>query len=168
MKTDNIHKQNGCGAKALHEVLIADGHTPHHNLADRKELSLKEKRTKYVMRLNTKLPTVSFQVDGRIITSGNKCDFVILIEHNSTRHQWKEVFVELKGTDVEHAIAQIEASVKADILKHSTISEVKARIVALSFPSSKSNPKMELAKRHFRKDYNCELKSVKSERPDLV
>lgn len=153
---------------SLHEVLIANGFTPHHTLADRERLSLKEKRTQYIMQLSEKFPTASFQIDGKIITEGNKCDFIILVKHNPIAHLWKEVFIELKGTDIKHAIEQLETTLKIEILQHPTINERKARIVALSFPSYKSNPTIELAKRRFLSSYRCELKSVKSGQPDQV
>jgi len=152
----------------LHDSLIAKGFVPHHQLAQRKELSLKENRTKYVMNLCSNCLTVSFRVDGQIIEEGDKCDYVVLAEHDPVSHLWKEIFVELKGTDVEHAISQLEASLGADILKNPMISQRKARIVALSFPSSKSNPAVEKAKRRFQSIYNCELKSVKSGQPDMI
>ena len=152
----------------LHDELLSRGFNPHHKLDSRQELSLKEERTKYIMQLVKKLPTISFKIDGHIITEGNKCDFMILIERDNKECIWEQVFVELKGTDVEHAINQLETTLGADILKTSLISNRRARVVALSFPSSKSDPTIEKAKRRFLSKYNCELKTLKSGNPDRI
>lgn len=150
----------------LHENLIAAGFVPSHSLADRDQLSVKEVRTIYIMRLSRRCSTIAFQVDGRIISSGNKCDYIILINDRATT--WTEILTELKGTDVDHAITQLEESLKAAILDNPTITTKKARIVAQSFPSNKSNPNLAKAKRRFLSTYGCELKTVKSGQPDTV
>ncbi len=105
-----------------------------------------------------------------IITEGNKCDYLVLAkqDENPQNNNWKAIFIELKGTDVEHALEQLDASMSNGELKHGSINERHARIVAKSFPSSKSNPKFEAAKRTFKEKHKCSLKQVSSGCPDLV
>lgn len=82
--------------------------------------------------------------------------------------QWTEVFVELKGVDAGHAINQLRETLKKSIFKHPSNDVVRARIVAQSFPSNKSNPTMEKAKQEFRKVYNCDLRGMKSGQEDKL
>lgn len=151
----------------IYEKLVRQGYAPHHTLTGRKDMSVKENRTEYRLQLDKRRPTASYQVDGKIITSGNKCDYLMLVCHDEPQNQWTEVFVELKGCDVEHAITQLEATIGADILKHKCVNRRLARIVALSFPSHKSNPALEKAKRRFRA-YSCDLKTIKTKQPDNI
>lgn len=57
---------------------------------------------------------------------------------------------------------------KKTIFKHPSNDDIRARIVAQSFPSNKSNPTMEKAKQEFRKDYNCDLRGMKSGQEDKL
>lgn len=59
-------------------------------------------------------------------------------------------------------------TLKKAIFKHSSNTDIRARIVAQSFPSNKSNPTMEKAKQEFRKDYNCDLRGMKSGQEDKL
>ncbi|MNJ40629.1 hypothetical protein D3C77_355290 [compost metagenome] len=42
------------------------------------------------------------QVDGCLITSGIKCDWMLVEESSKT-----EIYIELKGSDIAHAVAQL-------------------------------------------------------------
>jgi len=79
---------------------------------------------------------------------------------------WMQIFVELKGVDVHHAIVQLESVLKNAKLKHSTNKEKRARIVAASFPSNRGNIVLEKAKIRFRQVYQCDLRGLKSNQPD--
>ena len=57
---------------------------------------------------------------------------------------------------------------KKAIFKHPTNDDIRARIVAQSFPSNKSNPAMEKAKQEFRKDFNCDLRGMKNGQEDKL
>lgn len=65
-------------------------------------------------------------------------------------------------------VSQIGWILKKSIFKHSSNDIVRARIVAQSFPSNKSNPTMEKAKSEFRKNYNCDLRGMKSDQEDKL
>ncbi|UFH49202.1 hypothetical protein [Pseudomonas sp. KNUC1026] len=47
------------------------------------------------------------QVDGCLIKSGIKCDWMLVEEKTKT-----EIYIELKGSDVEHAVDQISKTVE--------------------------------------------------------
>lgn len=91
--------------ESLHSVLERS-FAPYLPLTDRKNLSLKEQQTLYKLDFGKRRKCVSYQIDGNIIKTGNKCDFLILAkqEEDENNNNWKAIFVELKGTDVEHAL----------------------------------------------------------------
>ena len=70
--------------------------------------------------------------------------------------------------DVNHSIDQLRHTLKKAIFKHSSNDDIRARIVAQSFPSNKSNPIMEKAKQEFRKDYDCDLRGMKTGQEDRL
>ena len=75
---------------------------------------------------------------------------------------WSEIFVELKGTDIEHAIAQLRATLSKPLFRHPANDDIRARIVAQSFPAHKSDLRMEKAKKEFRQNYDCDLRGMKT------
>lgn len=148
----------------LHEKLVALGYNPEQGMAIRKLVSVSEKGKVYKLQITESRKSIVYQVDGNIITDGNKCDKMILVEH--TADEWTQILVELKGGDVSHAILQLESSLKHPNLQHPSNKEKMARIVATSFPSSRGNPILEKAKIRFLRNYNCDLRGVKSNQPD--
>lgn len=154
---------------SLYDILIKS-HSPYLPLAERSNLSLKEQRTLYRLEFNKRRTCASFHIDGDIIRDGQKCDFLVLAkqEEKTVNNYWKAIFVELKGTDVEHALKQLDATMSNSKFQHTSVNELHARIVAKSFPASKSNPKFEQAKRDFKIRHACTLKQVSSGKPDLI
>ena len=156
-------------SESIYSVLSRN-HTPTLPLAERKNLSLKEQQTLYRLEFGRRRSSVVFHIDGDIVKIGNKCDYLVLAKQKETSSEedWKAIFVELKGTDVIHALTQLDASMSDSKLKHPSVTERHARIVAKSFPSSKSNPRFEKAKRDFKIRHKCTLKQVSSGSPDLI
>lgn len=150
----------------LHEKLMAQGHKPEQGIAIRKMVSVCEKGKVYKLQINSSRESVIYQVDGDIITGGNKCDKMILVEH--TADEWTQILVELKGADVSHAILQLESTLKHPELQHVSNKVKMARIVATSFPSSRGNPILEKAKISFLKKFHCDLRGMKSNQPDKI
>lgn len=116
--------------------------------------------------------SVVFQIDGDIIKKeeGRKCDKLILVRRDSEalNEEWAEIFVELKGKDVLRAIEQLRATLNHPKFRHPSNKDIRARIVANSYPSNKANTDMEKAKRAFHKDFNCDLRSVKNGQEDRL
>ena len=73
-------------------------------------------------------------------------DKLVLVKLSSQPEQWAEIFVELKGSDVGHALTQLIETIKRPIFKHQSNVIKRARIVATSFPANKSNPDIERKK----------------------
>lgn len=150
---------------STHERLEAEGYAPEQVLKVRAKVCVSENGKRYLLTTNNKEESVVYAVDGNIVKEGLKCDKLILLKRSAKGakpEQWTEVFVELKGVDTNHAIDQLRQTLKKAIFKHLSNDDIRARIVAQSFPSNKSNPAMEKAKQEFRKDYRCDLRGMKS------
>lgn len=173
-------------ASNTYKILKKQGYIPEQNLVSRtmrKKLVVEEKKQKYALDCSASTSIVRgscvFAIDGGVIPKGTstpKCDKLILcalkIDGQQAKKKleeeesWLEIFVELKGHDVEHAIDQLEATLKNSLFAHHSNKSVWARIVATSIPSNRSNPKLEKAKIRFLKNYRCELKTIKSNNPE--
>ena len=156
---------------STHEHLTADGYVPEQALLPRAKISVSENGKRYILATNNKEESVVYAVDGNIVKTGQRCDKLVLVKKSAkdvTPEQWTESFVELKGVDTKHAIDQLRQTLKKTIFKHPSNDDVRARIVAQSFPSNKSNPTMEKAKQEFRKDYNCDLRGMKTGQEDKL
>lgn len=158
-------------AESLHSILAKD-YKPAQPLADRENLSVKETKTTYKLRFGKRRLSVVYQIDGNIITKGNKCDYLILARQDiakDEKEKWKSIFVELKGKDVLHALEQLDATLDNRLFMHTSVNEVHARIVAKSFPTNNANTEFERARRKFKtKHKNCSFKQVTSGQPDYI
>lgn len=143
-------KQNNIAVtKSTHEVLQQAGFQPQQSLSKRKVLSTSEEGKRYLLDVAGVKDSVLYQVDGVIIKEGGKCDKLILVHtgDDGAKEQWTEIFVELKGTDVRHALEQLIASAKNPIFKHGSNTERRARVVATNFPANNANPDVEKLKK---------------------
>ena len=120
-------------------------------LGERKIVSTSEKGKTYKITFTVIKPSAVYTIDGNIITDGDRCDKLVLIQSNIIQNKWIEVFVELKGTDVDHAVKQLKATIDKPIFKHNTIEKRWVRIVAQSFPRNTGNSTIERARDYFRK-----------------
>lgn len=149
--------------------LLALGFSPEKERALRRELSVKENGVTYVLKPQNECYTSAFAVDGCIITEGDRCDKLIVKEQHDDSGSWANIFVELKkGSNTHHAIKQLEDTLKHEIFRHERPDKSYARIVSNITPSRRNNPDFEKAQIRFRKQYNCELRTVKNGNPDIV
>lgn len=81
---------------------------------------------------------------------------------------WIGHFVELKHSDVEHAIDQLEATIRHTVFKHPSLTRKYARIVATRFPANNGNTPFERARERFADKYRCNLKRLKPNQPDSI
>lgn len=152
----------------IYTSLTVSGYIAEQSLNERSSISVSENGKTYKVHLEQQLPSAVFSIDGYIIDQGNKCDKLVLINVDKTLDQWFEIFVELKGTDISHAILQLETTIKNSTFRCKSVSKINARIVASSFPSNRSNPEFEKARSRFAKEYKCVLKRLKSKQPDKI
>ena len=98
-----------------------------------------------------------YAIDGGIIKDYNttKCDKLVLLDLDS--QTLFELFVELKGGNIQHAIEQVEATLNNPLFKDSAVKERQARIIGRKIPSNTGNSMTEKAKKRFISKYNCRL-----------
>jgi hypothetical protein len=142
-------------AKAKPEKVLSMQHT----------LSVQEQGQRYSLQLSRPALTSVFQIDGTVITSGERCDKLILVQVST--QCWTEIFVELKGKDVIHGLRQLQVTISNPLFTHTTVADRKARLVASAYPSHGSDPEVEKFKVQFKKS-QCELKCLKSNQPDRI
>ena len=153
-------------AENTYSSLKESGFEPQQELLVRKVLATKENGKCYRLCIRDNKKSSLFQIDGNIVTHGKRCDKLVLVENK--KDDWAEVFVESKGVDIASAIEQLTSCLENPIFKHVTNKELRARIIAQSFPSNKSNPIMEKAKIEFRQKYHCDLRGMKNGQEDSI
>ncbi len=153
-------------AENTYSSLKESGYTPELELSVRKIVATSELGKRYHLNISLSKRSTLFQIDGHIISEGKRCDKLLLVE--KSKDDWAEIFVELKGVDVTSGIDQLKACLENPLFKHLTNKEIRARIIAQSFPSNKSNPLMEKAKIVFRQKYHCDLRGMKNGQQDSI
>ncbi len=133
----------------------------------RKSLSTSEEGKVYRIEMNPAKRCAVYQVDGEIVKVGNRCDKLVLVETNRENNSWTEVFVELKGKNVSHAIEQLRASIENPLFCHPSVNVKWARIVAQSIPRNNGHSEVERARNEFKKR-NVELKAWSSSKKDTI
>lgn len=153
-------------AENTYSTLKESGYAPEQELSIRKIVVTSELGKRYHLNVSQSKRTSLFQVDGYIVSEGKRCDKLVLVE--KAKDNWAEIFVELKGVDIASGIDQLKACLDNPLFKHLTNKELRARIVAQSFPSNKANPTMEKAKIVFRQKYHCDLRGMKNGQQDSI
>jgi len=151
----------------LCERLTSLGFVPDEKVSVRKQIRLQERGTIYIMELRPEMKCLAYKVDGNIIkgTQTEKCDYLVLVTHDNL---WGEVFVELKGSNISHAVKQVIATLNNPLFKTSVHSLRRARIVTANrIPSNTGISVVERAKADLRK-LGCEFRVVKSMQPDIL
>ncbi len=106
---------------------------------DRKNISISENRKKYLLHNDLRNNMAVFHVDGAMVQDKNtiKCDNLVLDTTGM-----KAIFVELKGTDLAHALQQINQTI--DMMRDDISNCTKyARIVTsnrTNVPNIRANP----------------------------
>ena len=153
-------------ADNTHSTLKAAGYKPEQELSVRKIVATSEHGKRYHLSVSQSKRSSLFQIDGYIVSEGKRCDKLVLVE--KAKDNWAEIFVELKGVDVPSGIEQLRACLENPLFKHPTNKELRARIIAQSFPTNKANPIMERARIEFRQKYHCDLRWMKNGQQDSI
>ncbi len=119
-------------------------------IRETKESNIKfeEKKSKIVFQNQRRDVYYCVQVDGCAIKTGIRCDNML------TNEEGMEFYIELKGCDVNHAILQLEETIKQLSEDYANLPK-KAFIVSTRQPSV--DVKIQNAKKKFYKCYNAEL-----------
>ena len=122
---------------------------PCSNQVSHKKIALKEKRSTLVL-INEKQVVVDLiTVDGCKITSGPRCDFMVLVANVAT-----EYFIELKGIDVNHAVTQLTETIKK--LSSNATSTLKVSFIICT-RSPLSSAEIQGYQIRFKRDFNARL-----------
>lgn len=123
----------------------------------RKCVSVGERGQSYQANFSQEYLSAVYAIDGGIIKdySITKCDKLVLLDlDNQTLF---ELFVELKGGDIQHTIEQVEATLNYPLFMDSAVKKREARIIGRKIPSNTGNSVTERAKKRFISKYNCRL-----------
>ncbi len=107
------------------------------------------RNSKSKFRLNNpnKLKIRVIQVDDCVIKQGTRCDYLVILPNSL------EIYIELKGKDIKHAVKQIEVSIKQ---LTSSFSDKKLCFIA-STTCPLTSPQIQKFKKKFKRDYNATL-----------
>lgn len=79
----------------------------HNSLRSEKTITVEENKRKFIIDNKRSLSVNHVKVDGHLIKSGCRCDHLFEIECLT-----KVFYVELKGSDIKHALEQLTATIK--------------------------------------------------------
>lgn len=99
----------------------------------RAKVTLREKRTSYTANNSQCKEVAVYHTDDGQHQNNKRCDYAIYIfdEENSEQDDDRVIFVELKGSNIEHAIKQIDSTLQAYITDHNlNPCRIDARVVA--------------------------------------
>jgi hypothetical protein len=107
----------------------------------------KNKQSKFRLDNPRKTKIKVIQVDDCVIKQGIRCDYLIILSDE------QEIYVELKGKDVEHAVKQIESSIQQ--LTEDLSAEKLCFIASTRCPMT--SPQIQKLKKNFKRNYNAKL-----------
>ena len=110
------------------------------------KIKLEEQSSKLIFLNKENKMIRKIRIDGCLITSGIRCDYLVIPESGV------EHYVELKGTDVKHAINQIKTTIQT-IHKGQNNQKKECFIITTSCPLTST----EILK--FKKEFNTKLNS---------
>lgn len=156
--------------------LLGEGFKPSLELKKRSVFVVKENGCKFRMEGMEAYFSCGFQIDGDVISDGEaKCDKLLLIALDKDQKaigengKWLRIFIELKGANAEHAVSQLEDTLKHELFASLPKEEKQvACAVAKSIPSNGSSPKIAKAREDFPKKYKCRLEIIKSGNPQTL
>lgn len=141
----------------LKERLDAYEGQPEQPWNKRKSAAVGERGQKYTVKFSKEILSAVYAIDGGIIKDINviKCDKLVLLDVGE--HKLLELFVELKGGNIQHAIEQVKATLRNPLFKDASVIERQARIIGRKIPSNTGNSITERAKKNFLVKFNCRL-----------
>ena len=117
------------------------------NTNNNKLVIFQEARSKLIVENIDEVQATKVKVDGCEITRGIRCDYLYLIKGI-------EIFIELKGQDIQHAIEQLETTINK-LSANSKNHKKKSFVICTRSPLNSASIQNIQVK--FRKKYNSEL-----------
>lgn len=123
-------------------------------IVDGKEIVFSEKRSKLSLINKDRKQIQRIRVDGCQITSNSvlKCDWMAVLDDSLQGRT--EFFIELKGQDVKHALAQVSATIEA--LSNDSKGGFK-RSYVVSTRTPMASTEVQNWKKKYKKAYNSTL-----------
>lgn len=121
-------------------------------LTSNKKIVLKENRREFIIENHSNFKINKVRVDGCYITDGSRCDYLVEIINSSSIE--RVFYIELKGKDIEHAIEQLENTLKYCKAIHKEFKR-ECYIVLSRFPSSGTSS--QVLKKKFKNRNNIQL-----------
>jgi hypothetical protein len=120
-----------------------------------KNILIEEKKSSKIIFTNENLIEVTkIQVDDCLDIQGVKCDWLLIINE-----PYIEIYIELKGSDVEHAFAQIENTIKI-VSKNYKIVLKYCYIITTICPINSAQ--IQVKAKSFKSKYNAVLRIKKT------
>ena len=120
-----------------------------------KNILIEEKKSSKIIFTNENLIELTkVQVDGCLDIQGVKCDWLLIINE-----PYIEIYIELKGSDVEHAFDQIENTMKVVSINYKTVVKY-CYIITTRCPINSAQ--IQVKAKSFRNKYNAVLKVKKT------
>ena len=120
-----------------------------------KNILIEEKKSSKIVFINeNSIELTKVQVDGCLDIQGVKCDWLLIINE-----PYIEIYIELKGSDVEHAFAQIENTMKIVSKNYKTVLKY-CYIITTRCPITSTQ--IQVKAKSFKKNYNAVLKVKKT------
>jgi hypothetical protein len=94
-------------------------------------------------------------VDGCAITEGIRCDWLVL---KNDRQPHEEIYVELKGSDVYHAVEQLKATIQK---LSSDRTKIAKRCLVVFTRNPMTGTDVQKSKIAFKKDFNAVFEPVR-------
>lgn len=118
-----------------------------------KLISLAENKSNLVIENPNQFKVCVVQVDGCAIKEGKRCDYLVIPDQQDIK-KVIEIYIELKGSKILHAIEQLEATIKK--LSDDPAKQEKVCII-VSSQSPLITTKIQNFKKDFKKKYNAKL-----------
>ena len=120
-----------------------------------KNILIEEKKSSIIVFINeNSIELTKVQVDGCLDIQGVKCDWLLIINE-----PYIEIYIELKGSDVEHAFDQIENTIKIVSKNYKTVLKY-CYIITTRCPITSTQ--IQVKAKSFKKNYNAVLKVKKT------
>lgn len=113
-----------------------------------RNIKFEENKRKIIFHNPSSSPYKKVKVDGCAITAGLKCDNLLVSDDEHS-----EYYVELKGTDVMHAVDQLENTIQ----KIGEFDDDRHSYIICTNVSPKCRTEIQKKQKHFRKSYKSEL-----------
>ncbi|MGL4502421.1 MAG: hypothetical protein ACRC2M_04320 [Planktothrix sp.] len=118
-----------------------------------KRITRKENQSQIIIENPNQFKVCVIQVDGCAIKAGLRCDYLVIPDQQDIK-KTLEIYIELKGSKISHAIDQLEATLKK--LSDDPAKQEKVCII-ISTRCPLTTTEIQKFKLKFKKTYNAKL-----------